>query len=93
MATAKWLTAQRFDVDWDATGHLDEADRLSTPILVFHGTDDDDVPIETSRDLAAARPDLVVLVEVDGAPHLASWNLDPTTYEAELTTFLEGLTG
>lgn len=91
VATAKWFAAQRFDVDWDATGHLDETDRLTTPILVFHGTDDDDVPIATSRELAAARPDLVTLVEVEGASHLASWNLDRSLYESELTRFLEAV--
>jgi pimeloyl-ACP methyl ester carboxylesterase len=92
VGTAKWLTAKRFGVDWDATGHLDQTDELAVPILIFHGTDDDDVPIETSRELAAARPDLVTLVEVDGAPHLASWNLDPAAYEADLLAFLESAT-
>ena len=89
VGTAKWLAAKRFGVDWDATGHLDHADQLAVPVLIFHGTEDDDVPIETSRELATARPDLVTLVEVDGSPHLASWNLDPAAYEAELLRFLE----
>ena len=89
VGTAKWLTTRRFGVDWDATGHLDQSDQLVVPVLIFHGTEDHDVPIKTSRELAAARPDLVSLVEVPGAPHLASWNLDPAAYEAELIGFLE----
>ena len=88
-ATAKWIAGWRFDVDWDATGHLDETDRLRTPLLIFHGTADADVPIATSREFAGARPDLVTLVEVDEAPHLASWNLDPAGYERRLIEFLD----
>jgi pimeloyl-ACP methyl ester carboxylesterase len=91
VATAKWFASRRFGVDWDATGHLNEVDRLDVPVLVFRGTADSDVPIATSRELAAAQPDVVTLVEVDGAPHLASWNLDPVAYEATLVVFLDAL--
>lgn len=93
VASAKWLASRRFDLDWDALGHLDETAALTVPVLVFHGTADGDVPIETSRELAAARADLVTLVEVEGAPHLASWNLDPAAYEGALGQFLERVTG
>jgi pimeloyl-ACP methyl ester carboxylesterase len=92
-ATAKWIAGLRFGVDWDATGHLDEAEHLDVPVLIFHGTADDDVPIATSRELARSRPDIVALVEVEGATHLASWNVDPAAYEETLIGFLERVDG
>lgn len=89
-ASAKWIAGWRFDLDWSDLDYLADTEKLRTPILVFHGTDDDDIPIATSRDLAAARPDLVTLVEVDGATHLTTWNHDPEAYERELLAFLRG---
>ena len=65
ITTAKWLASVRFDVDWSELDYLTSTDELGVPILVFHGTDDSDVPIATSRDLARARPDLVTLHEVE----------------------------
>ena len=53
-------------------------------MLLFHGTEDGRVPIELSEDLAAALPDLVTFVPVDGAGHVESWNLDRGTYEQAL---------
>lgn len=87
--TAKWLAGLRFGVDWGATNHLADADRLRVPILLLHGTQDRDVPIETSEDLAAARPDLVTFVRVEGAAHMECWNVDPDGYERTVTSFLE----
>jgi pimeloyl-ACP methyl ester carboxylesterase len=87
-ATAKWMATLRFDVDWAELDYLRSTDDLQTPILVFHGTDDDDIPMATSRDLADLRPDLVTLVEVPGAGHLSTWNVDPTAYEQQLLSFL-----
>jgi uncharacterized protein len=93
VATAKWLAGTRFDLEWSQVDYLREVGRLDVPILVFHGTEDDDIPLATSRKLADARPDLVRLIEVEGAGHLGTWNVDPGSYERELTTFLRASTG
>jgi uncharacterized protein len=87
-ATAKWIAGRRFDVDWDQLDHVSRADLLSVPVLVFHGTEDDDVPLATSRDLARARPDLVTVHEVPRAGHMSAWNVDPESYETRLLAFL-----
>lgn len=87
-ATAKWMTTWRFDIDWSELDYLRTTDQLTVPILVFHGTDDDDIPLATSRDLADLRPDLVTLVEVPGAGHLSTWNVDPPAYEHQLLEFI-----
>ena len=57
------------------------------PRLVFHGSADRTVPVTISRDLAARRAN-VTLVEVPGADHVESWNVDPAAYERRLKDFL-----
>jgi hypothetical protein len=68
-----------------------DPDRLSVPALVLHGPDDTIAPWTTSRDLAARRPDLVMLHTVEHAPHAAMWNADPESYEEALRRFLTPL--
>lgn len=84
---ARTITAIRIDIDWDAIDYIDRVDRLAVPVLVFHGTDDSSVPIETSRRLAEAS-NLVELVEVEGAEHVQSWNAGPEDYQRRV---LEGI--
>lgn len=86
--TAKQFASIRYGVDWGALDYLAGAASLRAPILLFHGTDDETVPVETSDALAAARPDLVTYVRVSGAGHLDSWNVDPTRYESAMASFL-----
>jgi uncharacterized protein len=88
---AKTIGSWRLGVDWQEIDYVSRADQLDLPILIFHGTEDQSVPIETSRDLAEARPDLVTLVEFEGAEHVGSWNVDQERYEEELQLFLKGL--
>ncbi|MDP8958583.1 MAG: alpha/beta hydrolase, partial [Actinomycetota bacterium] len=59
------------------------------PILLFHGEEDETVPIETSRALEAARPQLVTYVQVEGAGHIEAWNANPVAYEASVREFVK----
>jgi uncharacterized protein len=86
-ATARWIAAVRYDVDWDAVDHL-PADWLEVPALVFHGTEDGLVPVATTDELEADRPDLVATVRVAGAGHVRAWNTDPAAYEQRVAAFL-----
>ena len=90
---AKTIGSWRLGVDWQKIDYVSRADQLDIPIpiLILHGTEDQSVPIETSRDLAAARPDLVTLVEFEGAEHVGSWNVDQARYVEKLQLFLKGL--
>lgn len=88
---ARFLTEQRFDVEFEDLEYLDDVDRLDTPILLFHGDDDDRIPVETSDEFAAARPALVGYERVAGAKHVHSWNLDPARYESAVESFLAPL--
>ena len=88
---AKTISSVRFGVDWGDLDYISRADRLNAPVLVIHGTGDASVPIATSRRLAESRPDLVTLVEFEGAAHVQSWNADPGRYEETVLTFINGL--
>jgi fermentation-respiration switch protein FrsA (DUF1100 family) len=86
--TAKRLSSIRFGVDWTALDYVSRAELLNVPVLVFHGTADETVPLATSQEFFEARPDLVRLVIVPGAGHVRSWNVSPQAYERRLTEFL-----
>ena len=83
----------RFGVDWSDFDYLGEAKQLRVPLLLFHGDDDDIVPVDASRSFAASRPDLVHYVEVAGAGHVQAWNADGAGYEGELRVFFTELFG
>jgi hypothetical protein len=95
LAIAAMLIADvRWDVDWDSINYVNRASEIvDIPTIVFHGVEDDRVPIEVSRRLRAQAPDLIELVEVEGAGHVTSWNVDPEGYEETLTRFLAALSG
>ena len=42
-----------------------------------------------SARLARLRPDIVTHVAVEGASHVAAWNVDPEAYEAAVREFLD----
>lgn len=61
---------------------------ISKKTLIIHSSDDPTVPQNASKLLAAARPDLVTLVDFEQGGHLRSWNHDPARYEQLLIDFL-----
>lgn len=87
-APMKWITSLRFGVDWDAMDYLKDADRLQVPILLIHGENDRQVPVETSNRLAELRPDVVTYNVYMNTPHGGSWNVDSERYERDLRDFL-----
>jgi hypothetical protein len=92
VTVAKWIESTRDDVSWSQVDYVAQAGDLpEIPILILHGADDARIYPATSRALAAARPDLVTLVEFPDAGHVLSWNADPGRYEAEVTAFLATL--
>lgn len=90
IAVAMFVADLRWDVDWEEIAYIERADEIaSVPTLVFHGVEDDRVPIDVARRFRGAAPDQVVLVEVSGAGHVTSWNVDPVAYQSTLADFLE----
>jgi len=86
---AKGIAGLRWHLDWGQLDYVDRAGRLATPMLVFHQTGDQTVPVAISEALAAARPDLVTLERFGGDGHVQSWNVDRPRYERALRAFLE----
>ncbi len=85
---AKALTALRISVNWASIDYLRRIDGLSVPTLVFHGDGDLTVPIETSRRMAELRPQVVELVAVEGAGHVAVREASPVMHDQRLRNFL-----
>ena len=88
LVSAKVVTRLRSGLAFSNLEHARDADELSTPLLVTHGTLDSTVPIEPSRELADARPDLVIYEEYEGVEHVREWNADRARFEADLRDFL-----
>jgi uncharacterized protein len=89
-SVAKWIASWRFGVDWSELNYLADTSAYERlPFLVFHGTDDDTVPISTSREFKRLLPDQVQLVECPGAGHIECWNPDPVAYGSAVTAFLD----
>jgi dienelactone hydrolase len=65
------------------------APRLAVPTLVFLDTSDQTVPNGPTLDfVAAAPPGLVTLVKTTGGDHTGSWNVEPASYVAAVTSLL-----
>jgi uncharacterized protein len=54
---------------FDNRAHLAAIGKKGARVTIFHGTDDHNVPISMSRELAAAHSQAVKLIEVSGAGH------------------------
>ena len=87
----KWAIGARIDADWDSLDALRHPEDFQLPSLVFHGTEDDLVPISTSDDFAALLPRRVTYFRVPRAGHTQAWNVNPPLYERRLNSFLAGL--
>lgn len=84
----EWAIGARIDADWDDLDALQHTDALQLPILLFHGGEDDVVPISISDELAEALPRWVTYFRVPRAGHTQAWNVDPALYEQRVEAFL-----
>jgi len=84
MQASEW----RAGVDYADLNHVANARDFETPVLLFHGTADSTVPVSVSDRFAAARPDLTTYERVEGAEHVAAWNVDRQRYERAVRDFL-----
>jgi uncharacterized protein len=87
----EWSIDARIDVDWDSLDAARHLEAFQLPILLFHGSEDDVVPISTSEEFAAALPRRVAYFRVPRAGHTEAWNVDPALYEERLERFLRPL--
>lgn len=85
---AKWIAAWQYGVKWGQMDYLRNIHKITTPILLYQGLNDNTVPPATSAALARALPNQVTYVTTPGAGHLESWNFHPNAYDSKLRTFL-----
>ena len=93
LISSKWakpLTGQAEPIDLHRLDFVSRAAELDVPVLVLHSDDDGFVPSNGSRELAAARPDLVTFVGFDIARHTKLWNLDTERWEGAIADWLRG---
>jgi alpha/beta superfamily hydrolase len=91
-ATAKFITSLRIGVNWKALDYISDAERsIRQPVLIHHGTADLTVPVEESVQLADTNPELIELIQVEGADHVESFDVDLDGYVSEVLGFLEEL--
>jgi uncharacterized protein len=84
----EWMIDARADPDWDNLDALGHPEDFHLPILLFHSTEDELVPISTSDKLAAELPRWVTYYRVPVVGHTESWNLNPRLYDRRLRSFL-----
>jgi pimeloyl-ACP methyl ester carboxylesterase len=84
----EWAIGARIDADWESIDAVEHPEDFQLPILLFHGTEDEVVPISTSDELAAELP-RVTYYRAPRAGHTEAWNVDPRLYERRLRAFLD----
>jgi uncharacterized protein len=55
---------------YDNRARLDSLERLGARIHLFHGSDDEVIPVAMGRELAAAHPDMITFHEIRSATHM-----------------------
>lgn len=86
------LTARLSGADepilFDRLDMVARADELAAPILILHSDDDGFVPVDASRALQEARPDLVTMPRFTVARHTKLWNYDERGWATAITSWL-----
>jgi hypothetical protein len=90
-ALGKYISALRFDINWEDLNYISRVDQLTLPLLLFHGDADTTVPIEISDSLATRWLGMLTYAPIHGATHIRSWNVNPDLYEKEVSRFLQEL--
>lgn len=83
----KTIAAVRARLDWNELDILRHHDRITAPILIFHGLHDRYVPVATSESFARNAPNQVTFVGIEGGNHVDAWNADPGRYAAKLNSW------
>jgi uncharacterized protein len=83
------LTGLAAPIDVAELDPVARADEFDVPMLLMHSADDGFVPIDGSRRLAEARPDLIEFEVFEGARHTKLWNHDPERWTGLVNSWLE----
>ena len=72
---------------FDGVNCMEAVKYTRVPILLIHGEEDRFVPLEMSREIAAANPEMIRLVTFPGAGHGLSYLTDTERYRHEVSEF------
>ena len=72
---------------FDGVNCMEAVKHTRLPILLIHGEEDRFVPLEMSREIAAANPEMIRLVTFPGAGHGLSYLTDTERYRHEVSEF------
>jgi len=78
-------------VDFDTMDFRDALVKSEVPVLLFHGDDDEWVPVDMSDYIADNRRTNFTYIRMSNVGHVTSWNADPVRYIFEITKFLNSL--
>ena len=87
----KIFTEVRYGVDFQKMDFTNAVINSEIPVLLFHGDDDEWVPVEMSDFVAKNRDKNFTYIRYENVGHVTSWNADPDNYVYQLSLFLEGL--
>ena len=87
----KIFTEIRYGIDFQNMDFTDNVINSDIPALLFHGDDDEWVPVEMSDFIAENRDTNFTYIRYENVGHVTSWNADPDNYVYQLEAFLSGL--
>jgi pimeloyl-ACP methyl ester carboxylesterase len=87
----KIVTEVRYGVDFQKMDFTEAVINSDIPVLLFHGDDDEWVPVEMSDLIAESRVNNLTYIRYENVGHVTSWNADPDNYIYQLKTFLTNL--
>jgi len=87
----KLFTEIRYGVDFDTMDFRDALVKSEVPVLLFHGDDDEWVPVDMSDYIAENRRTNFTYIRMSNVGHVTSWNADPVRYIFEIEKFLKSL--
>ena len=83
-----WLSEIRFGIDFDSMDYREAVINDDTPMLLFHGDDDEWIPVSLSDYIAGERTSNIQYLRYENVGHVQAWNADPILYEKTLKDFL-----
>ncbi len=87
----KIFTEIRYGIDFQNMDFTDNVINSDIPALLFHGDDDEWVPVEMSDFIAENRDTNFTYIRYENVGHVTSWNADPDNYVYQLENFLSSL--
>ena len=87
----KIVTELRYGVDFSAMDFREAVIESDIPVLLFHGDDDEWVPVAMSDYIAYMRAENLTYVRYENVCHFTSRNAYPIRYVKELSIFLNSL--